>query len=165
MRRNKGNNDWTGALLKDVISVQAGLVMKSLTLTSSAAGMGFAGMRRQCAQVEAMREHIDTAFVGHAPIVATQRQKIPTVDILQAQRAGDLQRGERAGDMRARTDGAMHANILALNQGGEFTEVTGFEGDVGFEPDRTGGGLRCDEPVQRATHGTEAVAGAIGTRG
>ena len=58
----------------------------------------------------------------------------------------------------------MHADILALNQCGEFAEVAGFERDVGLELIGMGGG-RGDEPVERAAHGAEAVAGAIGTRG
>ena len=66
----------------------SGLGKEIIHLDLEGGGDGFAGVLRKGAEFEIVRDEINRAFVGDAPIVTGGGKKIPTVDIFEMEIAG-----------------------------------------------------------------------------
>ena len=101
--------------------------------------------------------HVEAAGQAQGPALAVGRHAVPAMDAFDVQIAGDADIVERAGQMHARGDGAMHAGIEAVQQRDDLADGAFFQAHVEIKAARAGLGpaAACDELA-------ESVGGLVG---
>ena len=83
----------------------------------------FTKMRRQSPQSETVRVKIDNTRRMAPPLFAARGQEFPAMNIFKVQFTGYTQIRRGTGNVCARTNAAMNANIVTFNQRASFAEV------------------------------------------